>query len=139
MSPALYEQLSSYYSPVWFLYEPVRGQGVINTPDWCFSPLPYKQLVSQRGMSQILLVLSDYYKLWLSIQVVYGFGHHDPSSGKPLGHFQVLICRNTNHNGLCINRSPKWNKFSKYQATQNMLDGMADKGVSTILLQEASK
>ena len=46
------------------------------------------------------------------------FGYHDPSSGKPLGRFQVLICKNTKYNGLCINISQKWNKFSKYQATQ---------------------
>ena len=54
------------------------------------------------------------------------FGHHDPSSGKPLGHFQVLICRNINHNGLCINRSHRQDKFSVLSNT-NMLDGMADK------------
>ena len=59
-----------------------------------------------------------FYILWLSIQVLSIFGHHDPSSGKPPGHFQVLLSRNTKYNGLCINRSQKWNKFSKYQATQ---------------------
>ena len=33
--------------------------------------------------------------------------HHNPSSGKPLGYFQVLVSRNTTHHGLCINRSQK--------------------------------
>ena len=67
------------------------------------------------------------------------FGHHDPSSGKPLGHFQVLICRNTKYNGLCIKRSQTWNKFSKYQATQACSMAWQINKVSAILLHEALK
>ena len=69
------------------------------------------------------------YFIWL-IQIlvihpsyVYIFGHHDPSSGKPLGHFQVLVSRNTNHHGLCINRSQKVEQvftISKHHKTCSM-------------------
>ena len=61
---------------------------------------------------------------WLSIQVMYiFFGHYDPSSGKPLGYLQVLVYRNTNHHGLCINRSQKVEQvftISKHHSTCSM-------------------
>ena len=88
MSPALYEQIDGYDSPVWFLYEPARGQGVINTPDWSFSPLLYNSWLANEVCHRYHLFYIWLLQSWLSIQVMYiFFGHHDPSSGKPLGHF----------------------------------------------------
>ena len=82
------------------------------TSSWSANEVCHRYHLFYIWLLQILVIHPSY---------VYIFGHHDPSNGKPLGHFQVLICRNVNHNGLCINRSQKWNKFSRYQATQTCL------------------
>ena len=65
------------------------------------------------------------------------FGHHNPSSGKPLGCFLVFICRNIKDYAYMNSKSGA--SSHNVKAPQNMLDGMIDKGVFAILLQEASK
>ena len=71
-------------------------EGVISTQDSGYHPY-YKKMVNQRcdSMSQvwyisylIILKCSLGYKPGLCV------GHYDPSGGKPLGHFKLVICRN---------------------------------------------
>ena len=133
MSPALYEQTGVV------LHELARGKGVINPTNGYFHSYYTNSWSANEGLSQVsfILYLVNTNLGYPSKLCIY-FGHHDPSSGKTLGHFQVLICRNINHNGLCINRSHRQDKFSVLSNT-NMLDGMTDKGVHAILLQGALK
>ena len=61
------------------------------------------------------------YKLWLSIQVLSILGHHDPSSGKPLGHISRSCIEEHNSYGLSINRSQKVEQvFTKRHKTCSM-------------------
>ena len=101
------------------LHELARGKGVINPTNGYFHSYYTNSWSANEGLSQVsfILYLVNTNLGYPSKLCIY-FGHHDPSSGKTLGHFQVLICRNKNHNGLCINRSQRLNTFSRYQETQ---------------------
>ena len=54
-------------------------------------------------MSQVSLIfIFDYLFTALVINPGYIFGYHDPSGGKPPGHFQLLVCRNSLNKSLWI-------------------------------------
>ena len=54
-------------------------------------------------MSQVSFIfILDYLFTALVINPGYIFGHHDPSSGDPPGHFQLLVCRNNLNKSLWI-------------------------------------
>ena len=70
--------------------------GVINTQDLGYHPY-YKKLVSQwcDSMSHVWYIS---YLIILKCSLGYNpglyVGHYDPSGGKPLGHFKLVVCRN---------------------------------------------
>ena len=72
-----------------------------------------------RYITGIIYLISGYYNL----------GYHDPSSGKPLGHFRVLICRSKSNKAAmdyAYNRSHGHGELS-VSSKINMLDGITDK------------
>ena len=82
-----------------------------------------------RYITGIIYFISGYYSLGYTSKLCRYFGHHDPSSCKPLGHFQVLICRNKLNKAAmdyAYNRSQRHGELSVSSET-NMLDGMRDK------------
>ena len=63
---------------------------------------------------------------WFGIQVIYMFGHHDPSSGEPLGNFQ-FFCRNKLNKAIvdyAYNRPQKPGELSMSSKT-SVLDGIS--------------
>ena len=97
--------------------------GVINTPDWCFHLYHTSSWSANEVCHRYHLFYLVNTNLGYSSKLCIYFGHHDPSSGKPLGHFQVLVSRNTNHHGLCINISQNVEQvftISKHHKTCSM-------------------
>ena len=98
-----------YESPVLYVVKPVfittwygfiinrhNMEGVISTQDWDYHPY-YRKLVNQRGdsMSQVRYIsYLTVLKCSLGYKPRLYVGHYDPSGGKPLGHFKLVVCRN---------------------------------------------
>ena len=107
-----------------FIISRQNMEGFFRTQDWGIT------LTNQRrdSMSQVSFIfISDYLFTTLVINPGYIFGHHDPSDGKPPGHFQLLVCRKSLNKPLRITNIlyPKHGGLTVLGRI-NMRDGIAD-------------